>query len=114
MPDIFKYTDFRKYLKDAIEELRKSGLDLPYRRLAQIVGLKAPSHVLLVMQGKKSLTNSLSLRLTRFLKLTRKQTYYFEHMANFNQSSTKLERDEYYGRMASLNPKLKGGKKLKK
>jgi uncharacterized protein (TIGR02147 family) len=107
MPDIFKYTDFRKFLKDAIREIRKTDSGFSFRSLATQLGLSTQSQVFLVVQGRRNLTSLLSLKLSKYLKLTRKQMYYFEHMANFNQAPTAFERDEYYARMASLNPKLK-------
>jgi uncharacterized protein (TIGR02147 family) len=107
MPDIFKYSDHRKFLKDAFKEIRKIDPGFSYRSLAKQLGLTNYSRVFLVVQGKRNLTFFLSLKLSNYLKLTRKQMYYFEYLTNFNQASTAFERDEYYKRMASLNPRLK-------
>jgi uncharacterized protein (TIGR02147 family) len=107
MPDIFRYADHRKYLRDAIKEARKKDPGLSYRTLAKHLGLAAPSHFFLVLQGKRNLGSLLLLKLSAFLKLKRRDMFYLEHMTNFNQAQTKLERDEYYLRMAGLNRRLK-------
>ena len=74
---------------------------------AKEFGLKARSHVLLILQGKRNLVNYLSLRITKFLKLTKKETLYFENMVNYLQAKTRLEKTEYFSRMAGLNRRLK-------
>jgi uncharacterized protein (TIGR02147 family) len=106
MPDIFRYTDYRKYLRDAIKALRKKDPTLSYRALAKHIGLLAPSHIFLVIQSKRNLGDLLVLKFSVFLKLKRKEMFYLEHMTHYNQSKSKFERDEYYRRMVSLNPRL--------
>jgi uncharacterized protein (TIGR02147 family) len=107
MPNIFRYTDYRKYLRDAIKAMRKKDPSLSYRALARHIGLLAPSHIFLVIQAKRNLGDFLMLKFSAFLKLKRKEMFYFEHMAHYNQSQTKFEKDEYYRRMAALNSRLK-------
>jgi uncharacterized protein (TIGR02147 family) len=107
MPDIFKYTDFKKFLKYTFKDLKKRNPRFGFRHIARELGHRTPSHIFLIVQGKRSLTNTMSLRITKFLGLKRKETYYFEHMVNFQQAKEKWEKDEYYYRMASLNSRLK-------
>ncbi len=107
MANIFGYTDYRKYLRGAIQEARKKDPSLTYRTLAKHLGLAASSHVLLILQGKRNMGSFLALKLSAFLKLKRKEMFYFEHMIRYNQSNTRLEKDEYYRRMAGLNHRLK-------
>jgi uncharacterized protein (TIGR02147 family) len=107
MRNIFRYSDYRKYLRDALKDARKKDPTLSYRTLARHLGLAAPGHVLLVLQGKRNVGSLLLLKLSAFLKLKRKEMFYLEHMTNYNQSRTRLERDEYYRRMVGLNPRLK-------
>jgi len=54
--------------------------------------------------GKRNLPSDVSLRLTRHLGLTRKETLYFEYMVAYVQSKTGFEKKEYLSRMADLNP----------
>jgi uncharacterized protein (TIGR02147 family) len=110
MPNIFRYTDYRKYLRDAIKAMRKKDPTLSYRALAKHIGLLAPSHIFLVLQAKRNLGDLLLLRLSVFLKLKRKEMFYLEHMTHYNQSKTKFEKDEYYRRMVAMNSRLKKGK----
>lgn len=107
MSNIFRYTDYRKYLRKALKEARKKDPSLTFRSLARRLGLAASSHVFLILQGKRNMGSLLLLKLSSFLKLKRKEMFYFEHMTNYNQSRTKFERDEYYRRMAGLNRRLK-------
>jgi uncharacterized protein (TIGR02147 family) len=107
MPNIFRYTDYRKYLRDAIKAMRKKDPALSYRALAKHIGLLAPSHIFLVIQSKRNLGDSLLLRFSAFLKLKRNEMFYLEHMTHYNQSQTKFEKDEYYRRMVAMNGRLK-------
>jgi hypothetical protein len=49
----------------------------------------------------------LALKVSAFLRHNRKEMLYFEHMINYDHSKTKLEREEYFRRMAGLNRRLK-------
>ncbi len=104
MLNVFRYVDYRKYLRDALKEARKKDPSLTFRTIARHLGLASSSHVLLVLQGKRNMGSLLALKMSAFLKLKRKEMLYFEHMTNYNQSRTRLERDEYYRRMVEFNP----------
>jgi hypothetical protein len=66
MPDIFRYTDYRRYLKDTIKAMRKTDPSLSFRALAKHIGLLAPSHIFLVLQAKRNIGDLLLLRLSAF------------------------------------------------
>lgn len=107
MNNIFRYINYRKYLRDALKGARKKDPGLTFRTLAKHLGLASSSHVLLILQGKRNMGSLLVLKLSAFLNLKRKEMLYFEHMVDHNQSRTRLERDEYFRRMVGLNHRLK-------
>jgi hypothetical protein len=45
MPDIFNYTDYRKFLYDWFEEKKKDNPSVSFRMIAGKVGYKAPSYL---------------------------------------------------------------------
>jgi uncharacterized protein (TIGR02147 family) len=104
MRSVFTYTNFRKYLKDYYREQKKANPEFSHRWLVSKVGLTTSNYFLSIMEGKRNLPSDVSLRLTRHLGLTRKETLYFEYMVAYVQSKTGFEKKEYLSRMADLNP----------
>jgi uncharacterized protein (TIGR02147 family) len=107
MGNIFEYTDFRRYLKDSLDQGKKKNAAFSHRFLARELGLLTPNLILLVIQGKRNLTPTVAFKLSRFLKHTKKEAQYFEHMASFLQAKTHDERDRHYVAMLELRRNLK-------
>jgi hypothetical protein len=56
MKSIYKYIDYRKYLKDFYDESKAAKHYFSYRFFAQRAGLKAPILLKLVIDGKRNLS----------------------------------------------------------
>jgi uncharacterized protein (TIGR02147 family) len=102
MVNIFEYTDYRAYLKAIFEDKKKSDPKFSHRWLAQRLELSTSNFIMLVMQGKRNLNQSLCFRLSEVLKHTRKEAEYFQSMVNFMQAGTGKEKDLYFNRIAAL------------
>lgn len=111
MPNIFEYTNFRKYLKDYFREQKAINPDFSHRYFVRKLGMTTSNYMLHIMNGVRNLPGNMSLRLTHFMGLNKKETYYFEAMVAYLQSKAKFERTEYFSRMAALNSKLKKKKR---
>lgn len=102
MLDIFAYTDYRLYLKDFCEELRKSKPFFSYRYIAQKAGLKSVGFISWVVLGKRNMSAPLTHKLASILKLGKREADYFELIVNHNQAKTTEERQHYLDRMVSF------------
>ena len=56
MADLFKYLDYRHFLKDHYREQKeKKGSVFSFRSFARQAGLRSPNFLQLVMEGKRNL-----------------------------------------------------------
>jgi uncharacterized protein (TIGR02147 family) len=107
MVNLFDHTDYRLYLRAYFAERKEKDAAFSHRWLAQRLELATSNFILLVMQGKRNLSNRLCFKLSETLKHSKKETEYFENMVGFNQSKTGKEKDLCFSRMMALRKNLK-------
>jgi len=100
--NIFRYTDYRAYLRACFDECKKSDPKFSHRYLCRRLGLAAPNFIMLVMQGKRSISRSLTFRISREFRHTAREAEYFENMVGFAQAKAVDEKDRCFTRMAAL------------
>lgn len=102
LPDLFKYLDYRRYLKDyyRVQKERK-GSAFSFRTFSRMAGLSSPNFLQLVMEGKRNLGPDGMRCFAKALKLNKEESGYFENLVRFNQASTDDERNEWYKRLST-------------
>jgi uncharacterized protein (TIGR02147 family) len=100
--NIFQYTDYRAYLRACFAERKKRERAFSHRFLSRRLGLAAPNFIMLVMQGKRSISRSLAFRISEEFRHSAKETEYFENMVGFAQAKTISEKDRHFSRMMGL------------
>ncbi|MFA4875740.1 MAG: TIGR02147 family protein [bacterium] len=101
MAEIFTYLDFRKFLSDAFEELKRTRRGFSHRAFAKMAGFASSNYVMLVMQGKRNLSGDGILKIAKALKLKKAEAEFFENLVRFNQAAGDAERNFYYSRIAA-------------
>src|SRR5262245_11343971 len=102
MADLFKYLDYRRFLKDYYTEQKaKRGSAFSFRSFARLAGLSSPNFLKLVMDGKRNLGPEGIKSFAKALKLGKEESSYFENLVHFNQSATDDERNEWYKRLSA-------------
>lgn len=99
MASVFTYLDYRKFLKDAFEEMKGARPTFSHRSFARMAGFSSSNFVLLVMQGKRNFSSEGILKISRALKLKKKEAEFFENLVRFNQAKTDAEKNFYYSRI---------------
>jgi uncharacterized protein (TIGR02147 family) len=107
MVNIFEFTDFRAYLTEYFKDRKKSDPKFSHRWLAMRLELATSNFILLVMQGKRSLSPLLRSRISEVFKHSRKEAEYFENMVNFLQSKSRKEKDLHFSRLTALRKNVK-------
>jgi uncharacterized protein (TIGR02147 family) len=102
MIDIFSYTDYRSYLKDACEEVRQAKPFFSSRSSAQKAGLKSVGFISWVIKGERNMSASLTHKVGGILKLSKREAEYFDLLVNHNQAKTVEERQYYLNRMVAF------------
>lgn len=100
MADIFKYLDYRKFLKDTFDEKKGEGRGFSHRAFARMAGFNASNYILLVMQGKRNLSGEGIHRVAKALKLKKAEAEFFENLVRFNQATSTDEKNFHYGRIS--------------
>lgn len=114
MTDLFKYLDYRHFLKDYYREQKeRKGSAFSFRSFARLAGLSSPNFLQLVMEGKRNLGPDGIRSFSKALKLGKEEGAYFENLVHFNQCSTHDERNEWYKRL-STSKKYREMKEIEK
>ncbi len=102
MPDIFSYTDYRKFLYDWFEEKKKCNPSVSYRMIAQKVGYKAQSYLPSLIAGKINMSLSMCLRFSSMMKLPKKACDYFQCMILFCNAASHEEKQIHFDKMRTF------------
>lgn len=102
MVSIFDYLDYRSYLRDVLDSLKRNKPGFSHRNLMRKLSLRAPGHMLFVMHGKRRLTQSLALRLAEYLKLNKKETGYLISLIRYTDAKTPADKQYAFEELLSL------------
>jgi len=102
MPDIYKYTDYRKYLHDYYEEAKGRNPGFSYQVFSEKAGIKSRGFLYNVVHGKRTLSKSHVFAVSQAMRLNRYESDYFENLVALNQAATLKERNHFYERLSSI------------
>ncbi len=101
MTSIYAYTNYRIFIKERCEELKKSTPCFSYRYIAQKCDLKSSGFISWVVSGKRTISVELAIRIASALKLNKREAQFFELLVLHNQAKTEDQRKLYHDRMLS-------------
>jgi uncharacterized protein (TIGR02147 family) len=101
MVSVFAYREYREFLRDSFDELKRERRGFSHRAFARMAGFASSNFVHLVMQGKRNLSVSGIQKVARALKLKKSEAIFFENLVLFDQARTDAERNIYYERIAA-------------
>ena len=107
MPDIFKYSDHRTFLKDYYTENKRKNPYFSYRSLNQKMGFSSPSHLRDVIIGKTNLGYKSLQKMIQAFSFKKKEAEYFESVVFFNQEKSLEEKKKHLQKIRSLKIKNK-------
>lgn len=114
MPNIFTYSDYRKFLRDFYQEKKDSTASFSYQNFSRQAGFTSKSFVFNVIQGKKNLSNASVVALSEAMKLTKTEAMYFEKLVFMCQAGTFKERAFFYEQLDSIRPQNSEASNAKK
>jgi len=101
-PAVYKYLDYRVYLKALFEFKKHRYKYFSYRVFSRDAGFSSPNFLKLVIDGHRNLTSTSITKVAKGFKLNKKERDFFEALVFMNQSKTHDERNHYYQKMLSL------------
>lgn len=99
MPDIFEYTDYRKYLADLYAFRKQANRSFSYRSIAQKAGIASPSFIGKILAGESNISHQTLMRLIDVFQIAGPEAEYFELMVNFERSRSELDKNHYNQRL---------------
>lgn len=101
MPDIFTYTDYRKYLADAWTERKSRDKRFSHRFIALRAGFASSGFFSKILSGSVNLSPSGALKLAEIFRLNQHETRFFEVLVLFDQAKTHEERVLFLDRLVA-------------
>jgi uncharacterized protein (TIGR02147 family) len=111
MPNIFNYTDFRKYLNDYYLERKKETPWFSYNSFSQKIGFKNKGFIYNIIHQNKNLSTSSIIKISQAIGLSNNEAEYFENLVLFNQAGDLKEKNYYYDRLSGVQSKNKNNGK---
>ncbi|MCB9497335.1 MAG: TIGR02147 family protein [Fibrobacteria bacterium] len=100
-PDLFGYTDYRRYLADAWAARKERDRKFSHRAIAAKAGFSSSAFFGRILSGEANLTPTAALRLAAIFGLSRVESRYFEHLVLFDQARSQEERALFLDRIVS-------------
>jgi uncharacterized protein (TIGR02147 family) len=101
MENIFTYSDYRRFIKDAIEDKRKKNPQFSYRCAAIRMGISSGS-LARVLNGTRHPGSDLMRKLTLYLGLKKREAEYFSLLAGFESIKDEGKRRACYQKMLKM------------
>lgn len=98
-PVLFKYLDYRSYLKDLFAYLLESNRKYSQRWIAKKAGLKSPQLISMVLKGDRKLSVENAQLLAMALGFTEKEEEYFLILIELEQAQAKEKQLEILDRI---------------
>jgi len=102
MPNVFEYTDYRKYLSDWFEEKKKAQTAFSYASFAQKAGFSDRGFLHNVIHGKRDLTKESLVKVSQAIGLSKAEAEYFENLIFFNKSAGLKDRNYFYEKLSGV------------
>ncbi len=103
-PEIFRYAEYRAFLKDFYLFLKEGNPAVSHRYLAAKVGFDAGQFAK-ILSGKRNLTPAMVLKFADLFKLGRREKEYFEVLVLANHAKSPAERSALLARLQPMRPK---------
>lgn len=101
MEPLYTYTDYQKWLRDSIDEMKRRKPIVSWRYVAGKVGMDA-GNLLRVAQGKTHLATHLIDSIADFFRLKGREREYFVEMVFFGRARTDKEALDHFERMQGI------------
>lgn len=103
MSNIFDYLDYRQFLKDRVETLRREG-KFSYRNFNRRSGFKSPATLKLVIDGKRNLAQQGIYKVAKGLNLSSVELKFFNTLVLMNQATTHEQKDYHFKELSGFRP----------
>lgn len=111
-PKIESYLNYREFLSDFFEYKKNLNKNYSYRSFTMKAGLSSPSHLKMVIDGKRNLSDKSLSKIVKGFSFNSKTAEFLEAMVKFNQADDNQNRSNYFSRLIELRSKSSSLHKL--
>lgn len=97
---IYDYTDYRAFLRDRFDEMKRKNPKFSYRVFNRLAGIESSGFLKLVVDGKRNLADDGIRKIAKGFKLGDSEIAYFDSLVRFNQAATAEEKEQHYQKLA--------------
>lgn len=101
MINVYEYTDYRKFLRDYCESMKKEDARFSYRSFASQCAIN-PGNFIRMLNGRRNLTLASAVKLSSGLNFTIKEKNYFQTMILFCHAMNHGDKKRYFEEMMSF------------
>jgi uncharacterized protein (TIGR02147 family) len=102
MPDIFTYTDYRRFLADSYAAMKQRQPSFSYLCFARRAGFRNKGFLHNVIAGRKNLSAASVAKLAPVLTRTDREAEYLRVLVAFGQARTVQERNMLFDRLCTI------------
>lgn len=92
---VFGYTNYRTYLRDLFEAIRRESPEFSFRSFSRIAGFGSPSFLKLAIDGKRNLSAASVEKVVRALKFNQPEAEFFRNLVQLNQAKGIEQKDHF-------------------
>ncbi|MBI2083488.1 MAG: TIGR02147 family protein [Deltaproteobacteria bacterium] len=96
---VFEYRDYRVFLRDWYKAAKEARGSFSFRAFAKKAGFQTSNFLMLVIQGKRNLTEESLKKFIVGLGLNKQEQEFFRNLVFFNQAKTHHDKNFYYQKL---------------
>jgi uncharacterized protein (TIGR02147 family) len=102
MPSLYKYLNYREYLRDYFVEQKQFQAQLTHRAILKKMRITSTGFLSNVIAGKKNLNEEMGKKLGRIINLARREQRYFGFMVGYTQAKSLEEKKKHLDRLMAM------------
>ena len=97
--NIFQYLDYRLFLKDWFDLIKKKRPHFSYRSFSRLAGFRSPGMLQRVIDGERNLADESVTKCIGALKLNFQEADYFKNLVNYSRAENSEEKNFHYQKL---------------
>jgi uncharacterized protein (TIGR02147 family) len=102
MPSIYKYLNYRDYLKDYFLEQKQFQNQLTHRAVLKKMGISSTGFLSNVISGRKNINEEMSKKLGKILNLAAREKRYLNDMVMYTQATSIEDKKKFLDQLLAL------------
>jgi uncharacterized protein (TIGR02147 family) len=100
---LFDYTDYRAFLKDALQALKERHPKFSQRWVMQRMGMRSSGWLADLLSGRRKLARNHAALFSQLLSLSAREELYFQTLVEYDQARTASEKNSCYERLLTFH-----------